>query len=273
MIAQACAGCNRSDNAGTTFPTDPGGVSRPELEPTRPARDGAAGGGAFLGSGTATPHTPHTQTRKPFKALPRIPFRALTVTALSIEVSFRNSNPNPRSTNLGLNISLQLLLERGSLLAKMGQHRRQPSTVNINKNTDWLNHPAAWAWYIGMVAVAWLTLAALLDDFGLAWTYVHLLHGVITYYLLHWNKGTSFIEEDQGKYELLTFWEQVDSGVYATRNRKLLTAMPLLLFILATHGTDFRRQPLGLNLLVVMVLLIAKLPAWHKVRFFGINKY
>jgi len=45
-----------------------------------------------------------------------------------------------------------------------------------------------------------------------------------------------------------------------------------VLFVLATHGADFRKQPLGLNLIVVLVLLIAKMPALHKVRFFGINQ-
>jgi len=128
-----------------------------------------------------------------------------------------------------------------------------------------------WAWYLGTVILSWLVISAILDDAGLAWTYVHLVHGVVTYYLLHYCKGG--VEEDQGKYDLLTFWEQVDSQVYGTRNRKLFTLMPVALFVLATHGTDFRKQPLGLNLVVVLVLLIAKLPALHKVRFFGINKY
>jgi len=47
----------------------------------------------------------------------------------------------------------------------------------------------------------------------------------------------------------------------------------VVLFLLANHGTDFGRQPLGLNLLVLLVLVIAKLPALHKVRILGINKY
>ena len=34
-----------------------------------------------------------------------------------------------------------------------------------------------------------------------------------------------------------------------------------------------RRQPLGLNLIVLLVLVIAKFPSMHKVRIFGINKY
>ena len=61
--------------------------------------------------------------------------------------------------------------------------------------------------------------------------------------------------------------------MYATLNRKLFTFVPVVLFVLATHATDFRKQPLGLNLIMVIVLLVAKLPALHKVRFFGINKY
>lgn len=153
------------------------------------------------------------------------------------------------------------------------QHRRVPSVVNINKNTEWLNQPAAWVWYVCSIILLWVIISVLLDDAGLAWTYVHLVHGATTYYLLHWTKGTPFVDADQGKYELLTFWEQLDSGMYATRNRKLFMLMPVVLFMLATHGTDFRKQPLGLNLAMVLLLTVAKLPALHKVRFFGINKY
>ena len=77
----------------------------------------------------------------------------------------------------------------------------------------------------------------------------------------------------QGKYDSLTFWEQLDDGVQFTNNRKFLTIVPVALFLLAAHGTDYRRQPLGLNLIVLLVLVIAKFPAMHKVRIFGINKY
>lgn len=153
-----------------------------------------------------------------------------------------------------------------------GRHRRTVSEVDVNKNVTWLNHASVWAWYLALILGLWLGISALLDDAGLAWTYVHLIHGVATYYLLHWTKGSP-CTEDQGKYDYLTFWEQVDGQAYGTWNRKLFTAVPVVLFVLATHGTDFRKQPLGLNLIVVIVLLVAKLPALHKVRFFGINKY
>ena len=60
---------------------------------------------------------------------------------------------------------------------------------------------------------------------GLAWTYVHLLHGAVTYPLLHWNKGSP-VQLDQGRYDGLTFWEQMDDGVQHTATRKFFTAVP-----------------------------------------------
>ncbi len=174
------------------------------------------------------------------------------------------------------------------------KHKRVPSEVVINKNVNWLGHHAVWVWYISLVVLGWLGVCAFVEDTGLAWSITHLLHGVITYYLMHYLKGSPFAEDDQGKYSRQTFWEQVrscalshaipckgpcpcdaqmDNGVYATRNRKIFTAMPVILFLLATNGTDFRKQPLGLNLVVVVWLVLAKLPAFHRVRIFGINKY
>lgn len=148
-------------------------------------------------------------------------------------------------------------------------HQRTLSQANINNNVNWVSTPGIWTWYVGLIIVTWLGVAAVLDDGGFAWTYVHLLHGVLSYYFLHWSKGFLY-GEDQGEINL-TFWEQLDNQVYGTMNRKFFTAVPIILFLLATHGTDFRRQPLGLNFLVVVVLLIAKLPAMHKVRILGIN--
>lgn len=146
-----------------------------------------------------------------------------------------------------------------------------PESVCVNKNTNWIDSRGAWSFYLGLVGLSWLVFSTFVDT-GLAWTYVHLVHGVISYYLLHWSKGSP-IESDQGKYDQLTFWEQLDNGVQFTNNRKFFTVIPLALFLLATHATDYRRQPLGLNLVVLLVLLIAKLPNLHKVRIFGINKY
>ena len=148
---------------------------------------------------------------------------------------------------------------------------RTLSDVKINKNTNWLNHQGAWTWYVGLILLTWLALSSVVDS-GLAWTYVHLIHGVFTFYLMHWTKGSP-VEEDQGKWDGFTFWEQLDDEEQGTRNRKFFTVVPVVLFVLATHGSDFRKQPLLLNLVVVLVLVVAKFPSMHKVRLFGINKY
>lgn len=156
-------------------------------------------------------------------------------------------------------------------------HRRMPSEVDVNKTVNWFSSPGVWVWYLSLIVAGWLLLSALLNDPGLAWTYVHLAHGLASYYLLHWTKGGlasaagASDPGDQGANDRLTVWEQMDNQTYGTSNRKFLTAVPIVLFVLATHGADFRKQPLGLNLAVVLVLLIAKMPALHKVRFFGIN--
>ena len=77
----------------------------------------------------------------------------------------------------------------------------------------------------------------------------------------------------QGKYDKLTFWEQFDDGVQNTGTRKFFLAVPVITFLLATHGTDYRRQPLFLNLVALVVPVVSKFPALHKVRIFGINKH
>lgn len=109
-------------------------------------------------------------------------------------------------------------------------------------------------------------------DPGIAWTYTHIAHGIASYCMFHWAKGSS-VEMDQGAYDHLTFWEQIDGEVLHTSNRKFLLTMPVVLFLLATHGTDYRRQPLLINMVVLAVLVVAKLPHMHGVRIMGINKY
>lgn len=67
----------------------------------------------------------------------------------------------------------------------------------------------AWAFLAGILLLTWLAASALLGDApGPAWTVVHLAHAAVSFYLLHWAKGSP-VPADQGKYDALTFWEQV----------------------------------------------------------------
>ncbi|KAG6407592.1 hypothetical protein SASPL_130588 [Salvia splendens] len=122
------------------------------------------------------------------------------------------------------------------------------------------------------------------------------LMGNVTYHFFHWKKGTPFAE-DQGIYNRLTWWEQIDSGKQLTRNRKFLTVVPVVLrlalglltptldptplrdifvlslwrYLIASHTTDYQHPMLFFNTLAVFVLVVAKFPHMHKVRIFGIN--
>ncbi|XP_039004136.1 ORM1-like protein 2, partial [Hibiscus syriacus] len=98
----------------------------------------------------------------------------------------------------------------------------------------------------------------------------NLAHFLVTYHLFHWKKGTPFAD-DQGIYNNLTWWEQIDDGKQLSRNRTFLTIAPVVLYLIASHTTDYQHPMLFLNTLAVFVLVVAKFPNMHKVRIFGIN--
>ncbi|XP_039122166.1 ORM1-like protein 3 [Dioscorea cayenensis subsp. rotundata] len=142
---------------------------------------------------------------------------------------------------------------------------------DMNKNTEWFMYPGVWTIYILILFFSWLIVLSIFGcNAGMAWTLVNLFHSVITYYFFHWKKGTPFAE-DQGMYNNLTWWEQIDNGKQLTRNRKFLTVVPVVLYLIASHTTDYQNPWLVLNTFAVFVLVIAKLPNMHKVRIFGIN--
>ncbi|ORZ01338.1 ORMDL family [Syncephalastrum racemosum] len=89
--------------------------------------------------------------------------------------------------------------------------------------------------------------------------------------MFHWVQGIPF-ENNQGAYDGLTLWEQIDGGVQFTATRKFFTAVPIALFLLSTHYTHYDMFQFGINFTALLVVLVAKLPVMHRVRIFGINK-
>ncbi|WZN66249.1 ORMDL domain-containing protein [Chloropicon roscoffensis] len=148
--------------------------------------------------------------------------------------------------------------------------QKSASSPQLNANVEWVNGTAFWTFYVTIVLALWLCLSILVP-IGLAWTYANLIHNAVSFYLLHWKKGTP-VYYDQGKYDHLTFWEQIDGGSQFTSNKKFFTIIPIAIFIIATNSSDFREQPLLLNLVSLLAVLIAKMPQMHTVRIFGINK-
>ncbi|KAI0520530.1 hypothetical protein KFK09_008006 [Dendrobium nobile] len=100
---------------------------------------------------------------------------------------------------------------------------------DLNKNTEWFMYPGVWTTYIFFLFFFWLIVLSVFGcNTGMAWTIVNLAHFIVTYQFFHWKKGTPFAE-DQGIYNRLTWWEQIDSGKQLTSNRKFLTIVPVVL--------------------------------------------
>eukprot|EP00842_Homolaphlyctis_polyrhiza_P003917 jgi/Hompol1/4526/HPOL_000939-RA len=130
---------------------------------------------------------------------------------------------------------------------------------------------------------AWITIivAVVLLRFGFSvlpgisaeasWTLTNITYNVITFYMFHWMLGTPFIY-NQNEYDGLTLWEQIDGGAQFTATKKFLTAVPVFLFLIGTHYAHYDLPTFMINFAALMVSLIGKLPAMHKVRLFGLNK-
>lgn len=104
-----------------------------------------------------------------------------------------------------------------------------------------------WQWTLFTIGSDMPTLNIASDELRMIWN-VLLLHSLklicsmkdikwwkgaclllqVTYHFFHWKKGTPFAE-DQGIYNRLTWWEQIDNGKQLTRNRKFLTVVPVVL--------------------------------------------
>ncbi|GER36616.1 ORMDL family protein, partial [Striga asiatica] len=144
--------------------------------------------------------------------------------------------------------------------------------ADLNRNTEWFTYPGVWTTYILILFFSWLIVLSLTNCTpGMAWTIVNLSHFLlvwlrpiqVTYHFFHWKKGTPF-GDDQGIYNSLTWWEQMDGGKQLTRNRKFLTVVPVVLYLIASHTTDYEHPMLFLNTLAVLILVVAKFPNMHK---------
>ncbi|XP_023690629.1 ORM1-like protein 2 isoform X2 [Paramormyrops kingsleyae] len=134
----------------------------------------------------------------------------------------------------------------------------------VNPNTRVMNSRGIWLAYLLLVVVLHVVLLSIpFLSVGLVWTLTNVIH----------NLGTPFETPDQGKARLLTHWEQMDYGVQFTSSRKFLTISPIVLYILASFYTKYDVTHFFINTCSLLSVLLPKLPQFHGVRIFGINKY
>eukprot|EP01083_Nonionella_stella_P242838 846735_1 len=83
-------------------------------------------------------------------------------------------------------------------------------------------------------------------------TIINLAHGMVTFYLMHWKRGT-VDAMDQGRYDRYTFWEQLDNGKQHTPARKFFTCVPIALFLMACYEHEWRKRYYFANALALII--------------------
>jgi hypothetical protein len=146
------------------------------------------------------------------------------------------------------------------------------SEQDNNKNVSFINARGFWIFYGILIVLCRLVLWLLPIPQQYAATLLGMIHAVLSFRLLHWNKG-SIVVEDSGEYEELTFWEQIDDGNQFTGNKKMFMLIPIFLFLWAEYDSEWEVESLVINSITLAILLIGKSPYMHRVRILGINEY
>jgi hypothetical protein len=100
-----------------------------------------------------------------------------------------------------------------------------------NKNAGWMNTPYWSLFYVFSIVFVAVVLYILTENKVLSVTILNIAHGIITFYAIHYHKGTELggADDTLNDYDDMTFWQQLDGGYSWTWNKKVLMLVPLLL--------------------------------------------
>ncbi|XP_055335327.1 ORM1-like protein 2 [Paramacrobiotus metropolitanus] len=145
-----------------------------------------------------------------------------------------------------------------------------------NPNVDWLNTRGMWTIYCLILLMFHLFLLSIPIDalsVPVVWTLTNVLHNLFSLVLFHFTKGTPWLDSDQGRSRALTFWEQIDDGIQYTTTKKFFTILPIVLYLMTGFYTNYDQTHFIINTISLLSVLIPKLPYFHRLRLFGINRY
>lgn len=167
---------------------------------------------------------------------------------------------------------LENFQEKKNLNSKKRRKMKKSASLPaiMNKNVAFIDNPVCWLFYIMLFTFIRILIAGIGVSTSFAWTLVSWIHGLVTIFLFHWIKGSPIIE-DHCKYSQLTWWEQIDDQLQFTRARKFLTICPFVLFFLAVDAGSWELAYFAMNLPILVICVLPKLPFMHGVRIFGIN--
>ncbi|GMM30424.1 sphingolipid homeostasis protein [Martiniozyma asiatica (nom. inval.)] len=143
---------------------------------------------------------------------------------------------------------------------------RQDQDIQDNLNANWVHFKGAWLIHILII----LLLKALFDivpyfSQEVSWTLTNISYVIGSYLMFHQVKGTPF-DFNNGAFDNLNMWEQIDNGAQFTPVKKFLLAVPIGLFLISTHYSNYDLTFFVINLVACLIVVIPKLPYSHRVR-------
>lgn len=165
---------------------------------------------------------------------------------------------------------------------KLSKRRRSPSIIQHlepdtaetridqvltpNVNANWVNFKGAWIIHILIIMFLKIifNFITILNG-SWKWTLTNLTYNFASFIMFHQIKGTPF-EFNSGAYDNLTMWEQIDNGDQYTPTKKFLMSVPIGLFLISTHYSDFNLNLFVLNGLSCLCVIIPKLEVSHRLR-------
>ncbi|EPQ59194.1 Orm1 type endoplasmic reticulum protein [Gloeophyllum trabeum ATCC 11539] len=137
-----------------------------------------------------------------------------------------------------------------------------------NVNAEWVNRKGAWLIHPVLIVAGKILIDTLPGmNQQVSWTLTNLLYIILSYFIFHWQTGIPFDNElHGGAYDDLTLWEQIDEGAQYTPAKKWLITVPIVLFLLSTHFTQYNPWVFAINLTALILGLVPKLPQAHRQR-------
>lgn len=93
-----------------------------------------------------------------------------------------------------------------------------------------------------------------------SWTLTNISYMLGSYIMFHHVRGVPF-DFNNGAYDNLNMWEQIDNGAQYTPAKKFLLSVPVLLFLISTHYTHYDLTYFIINTLATLAVVLPKLPA------------
>lgn len=151
---------------------------------------------------------------------------------------------------------------------EVGENAAEEVDQVADLNSEWVNRKGAWLIHPVLMLAGKMFIDTIpFVDQNLSWTIVNLTYLTFSYIMFHYVTGIPFGTEINGVYDDLTMWEQIDAGAQYTPAKKWLFCMPVGLFLVSTHFTNYNPLLFGVNFTALVVLgLLPKLPQLHRQR-------